>query len=67
MEAACAATEELIQQVWSTYWSGSPDQVGFNMVVGSDLLRREDFISRKEPSWEWLLDGSVSVVDDVKL
>jgi hypothetical protein len=59
-------SEELITHVWSTYWSGSQHQVGFNRVVGSDLIQRTDFVSRPEPTWEWLIDGSLDVVDDIK-
>lgn len=67
MESSGSISEELITRVWSTYWSGSADQVGFNRVIGSDLIERRDFLSRLEPSWEWIIDGSLHVVDDIKL
>lgn len=67
MESSGSMPEEVITHVWSTYWSGSPDQVGFNRVVGTDLVERKDFLSRPEPTWEWIIDGSFNVVDDIKL
>ncbi len=67
MEASGSTTEELITQVWGTYWSGSSIQVGFNTVVGPDLIQRENVSARPEPLWEWLVDGSLTVVEDVNL
>jgi hypothetical protein len=67
LESTGASTPELIESIWSTYWSGSGDQVGFNTVSSSNLIDREDVWSRDEPLWEWLLDASLDVVDEVGL
>ena len=67
MEAMSASTEELIEAVWGTYWSGAANRVGFNAVVGADLIERRDFRSRADPLWEWLIDGTLTVIEDVAL
>jgi hypothetical protein len=65
MEAMNASTAELIHDVWGTYWSSSSRQVGFNAITGFDPLKRKDILTRAEPLWEWLLDGSLRIVGDV--
>ncbi len=65
LEADGAATPELLESIWSTYWSGSGERVGFNTVSSSDLSSRQDNWSRADPLWEWLLDASLDVIEEV--
>ena len=65
LEAEGALTPELVESIWSTYWSGSGERVGFNAVSSSDLTSRQDNWSRDDPLWEWLLDASLDVIEDV--
>jgi hypothetical protein len=65
LESSGASTPELVDMIRDTYWSGSGQRVGLNRVSSSDLTTREDVWSRDEPLWEWLLDASLEVVEDV--
>jgi hypothetical protein len=65
LERTGASTPELVDAIWGTYWSGSGERVGFNAVSSSDLRTREETWSREEPLWEWLLDASLDVIEDV--
>jgi len=55
-----------IDQVWTTYWSGSGTQLTMERQNMLEPLGSAEKVEMSEqPLWEWLIDGALEIVEDV--